>query len=247
VTASRFYRAIPNAKECTDRDLVSCFIYHLTIEQGAQSATVQAIMRCFVDCDLPVPKRLRQFLSEGISKAQSRYIKTSDGYRLHKHNAEKISQSLGERQVEIQVSAELRKLESSLPEGHARTFLTEAIDCFEAGASRAAIIMTWVLAMNLLNNYIVSSKLAEFNAALTLAPAGKVKFVTTYDELNDLKESKIIELAKSANIISKDVWKVMDQALDTRNSCAHPAELVVKKSKAIAIIEDLFENVISQI
>lgn len=241
----RFYNSIPKAADLSGRDLVAHFVYYLTVEQGEASATNSRLTQCFEECDLTPPSRMPNFLSEGVHGKPQRYVKTTVGYRLQRTYSDEISKSLGANRVVIQTSAELRKLETRLPDGPTKIFLVETIDCFEAGANRAAIVMAWILSMNLLCNHIINHKLTEFNAALAKAPAGKITSVSTYDELtSDLKESKIIEVAKSAGIISKDVWKVMDQALGTRNSCGHPATVVVKRSKAISVIEDLFENVI---
>ncbi|MCA3573688.1 MAG: hypothetical protein IOC86_07185 [Aestuariivirga sp.] len=247
MSAVRFYNSIPKAAELSGKDLVAHFVYYLTVEQGEAFATAGRLTQCFEECDLSIPNRMPNLLSEGVRSKPQRYVKATTGYRLHRSYSDQISNSLGANRVVIQTSAELRKLETQLPDGPTKTFLVETIDCFEAGANRAAIVMAWILAMNVLNNYVINNKLLEFNAALAKAPAGKVTSVATYDDLTtELKESKVIEIAKSAGIITKDVWKVMDQALGTRNSCGHPATVIVKRSKAVSVIEDLFENVISR-
>lgn len=157
-----------------------------------------------------------------------------------------MSRKLGAEKVTAQTSATLRTLEHKLPEGADKDFLKEAIDCFEAGANRATIIMAWILAMDHLFAYILAHKLPEFNAALAqnTDKSVKVKVITQRDDFTEIKESKFIELCRVAKIISNDVRKILDQKLDTRNSSAHPSGITINKSKVIDFVEDLIDNVV---
>lgn len=58
-----------------------------------------------------------------------------------------------------------------------------------------------------------------------------------------LKESKFIEICRSANVISNEVRKILDEKLGIRNTCAHPNSIVISESKSTSFIEDLIENV----
>ncbi|TIT19589.1 MAG: hypothetical protein E5W70_24780 [Mesorhizobium sp.] len=125
-----------------------------------------------------------------------------------------------------------------------KEFLKEAVDCFEIGANRAAIIMTWILAMDHLFAYILAHKLTDFNEALSKDKGVKISSVFQRDDFSEIKETKFIELCRAAGIISNDVRKILDQKLGTRNSCAHPSGVTVNKSKVIDFIEDLVANII---
>jgi hypothetical protein len=241
---SRFYESIANRGSASDRDLTSFFVYFLPVEQGQEAATAKAIAQCFMACDLNVPSRLARFLSEGLNETVQRYIKRPSGYRLHRTFGDSLSERFGANRIVVQTSLELRSLEESFEEGSKKQFLQEVINCFEANANRAAIVMAWILAVDHLFEYVLNSDLAEFNAALNANPDKKIKKVSTKDDLSELKESKFIELCRAANIISNDVRKILEDALGARNTAAHPSSVEVTRSKAISIIEDLVINVV---
>ncbi|PBB39577.1 MULTISPECIES: hypothetical protein [unclassified Mesorhizobium] len=243
--ALRFYEAIEDRASLTDSELVSYFLYFLTVEQGDTAASAKAINECFAVCDLRVPGRTAAYLSEGTRGRGAKYVKApSGGYRLHRKLSETLSARLGSRRVVVQTSAELRSLEAAFPDGPKKKFLAEAIDCFEANANRAAVVMSWILALDHLFDYVLAHRLDEFNAALAANPDKRTKKINTKDEFSDLKEVKFIELCRAANIISNDVRKILDEALGVRNTAAHPSGVEVARSKAVSVIEDLVINVI---
>src|SRR5690606_30046068 len=94
--------------------------------------------------------------------------------------------------VTAQTSATLRGLEQKLPASGNKEFLKEAIDCFEVGANRAAIVMTWILAMDHLFAHILAHKLTDFNAALSKDKGVKIDAVNQRDDFTEIKETKFI-------------------------------------------------------
>lgn len=241
---NRFYNSIEGAAGQSQSRLVELFIYFLTVELNHESVTPKQVAACFADCDLAVPGNVGARLSEGLKTRPPKYIKTGGGYKLQRHMREVLSKKLGAETVVAQTSATLRGLEHKLSAGVDREFLNEAIDCFEIGANRAAIIMTWLLAMDHLFAYILAHKLAEFNQALAKEKGVKISSISQRDDFTEIKDSKFIELCRASGIISNDVRKILDQKLGTRNSCAHPSALIVNKSKCIDFIEDLVDNVL---
>jgi hypothetical protein len=243
---NRFYNSIENAASQSQSVLVELFIYFLTVEMGQDSATPQQVAGCFAACDLNVPKNVGARLSEGLRGKPPKFIKSNGGYKLQRHIRETLSTKLGAEKVTVQTSATLRGLEHKMPEGAAKEFLKETVDCFEAGANRATIIMAWILTMDNMFAFILKNKLPEFNAALAQSTdkSAKVKVITQRDDFTELKESKFIDLCRMAKIISNDVRKILEQKLDTRNSCAHPSGIKINKSKVIDFVEDLVDNVV---
>jgi hypothetical protein len=104
--------------------------------------------------------------------------------------------------------------------------------------------MTWVLAMDHFLNYIFKNRLIEFNQSLALNPDRKMKKIASREDFQELNEDKVIEVARAAKIITNDVRKILLDGLGTRNSAAHPSNVKIAKSKAIAVIEDLVTNII---
>jgi hypothetical protein len=60
----------------------------------------------------------------------------------------------------------------------------------------------------------------------------------------DLKESEVLAIAKSANAISNDVFKVLESKLGRRNSAAHPSSVAIGQLQAEESINDLVTNVV---
>lgn len=241
---NRFYNSVTGAATQSQTALIELFVYFLTVEFGQDAATPQQVTACFDACDLSIPGNVSARLSEGLTGKPPKYLKTKSGYKLQRHMREALSRKLGAETVIAQTSATLRGLEHKLPSGADKEFLKEAIDCFEVGANRAAIVMTWILAMDHLFAYILAHKLADFNAALAKDNGVKLSAVSQRDHFTEIKETKFIELCRAAGIISNDVRKILDQKLGTRNSCAHPSGVTVNKSKVIDFIEDLIDNVV---
>jgi len=243
---NRFYNSIEDVGSITQSMLIDLFVYHLTVETGVEFATPKMVDDCFRACDLTPPKRTAAHLSEGVKSKPQKFIKVDGGYKLQRHMREALSEKLGAEKITAQTSATLRGLELMMPEGGAKNFLKETIDCFEAGANRATIVMTWILAMDHLFAYILAHKLADFNAALAknTDKSVKVKVITQRDDFTEMKEAKFIEFCRAAKIISNDVRKILDQKLETRNSSAHPSGITISKTKVIDFVEDLVENVV---
>lgn len=177
-----------------------------------------------------------------------KYVKVPGGYRLEQAHKRQLSKTLGAERVVTQTSSELRKLEAALPAGPKRDFLTETVDCFEAGASRAAVVMCWILAVDHMFDHVFAHKLANFNAVLAKNTDRRVKVttITTRDDFTEMPEGKFIEFCRSANIITNDVRKILDDKLGTRNSAGHPSSIAIKRSKVIDFIEDLVTNVVQK-
>jgi hypothetical protein len=243
---NRFYNSIENASGQTQATLVGLFVYFLTVDLGQEVATAKQVADCFAACDLTIPANVSARLSDGVKARPQRYIRTNGGYKLQRHMREALSKKLGAEKVVAQTSATLRGLEHKLPEGADKDFLKETITCFEAGADRATIVMAWILALDHLFAHILTHKLADFNAALAANTdkSVKVKVIAQRDDFTDMKESKFIELCRTAKVISNDVRKILDDKLGTRNSAGHPSGITIKKTKVIDFVEDLIENVV---
>lgn len=244
--ANRFYNSIQYARDLTQGDAINFFVYFLTVEMGEQGATTQKIRECFEACDLPPPARIAAHLSEGVKKKPPVFVKKSGLYRLHRHMKDVLSKELGAETVTVQASAELRRLEAHFPEGPRKVFLKEAIDCFEANANRASIVMSWIVAIDHLYEHIINHNLKAFNSALALNNDKriKIKCISKRDDFSEIPEGKFIELCRVSKIISNDVRKILDTKLGIRNSAAHPSGIEIKSSKVIEFIEDLVANVI---
>jgi hypothetical protein len=245
---NRFYNSIEGGSQLTQNERIDFFVYFLTVELGESAASTKRIRECFEECDLPVPGRLPQYLSDGLRAKPPKFVRTPSGYRLQRHTKDAVATRLGAETITVQASAELRQLEASFPDGSAKSFLKETIDCFEAGANQAAIVMCWILAVDHLYSYIIKYKMTEFNALLAKNTDKRIKItaIVIRDDFSEIPEGKFIEFCRSAGIISNDVRKILEEKLGTRNSSAHPSGITIKRSKVIEFIEDLVTNVVGK-
>ena len=137
-----------------------------------------------------------------------------------------------------------------MPNVAERDFLDEALICFEHQAFRAAIVMTWNLAYSHLLEFILKHHVATFNAKYQAMFPGKwakakAAPVSKYEDFSvDLKESEVLDVAKSANAITNDVYKVLEPKLGRRNSAAHPSSVKIGQLQAEEFIDDLVNNVV---
>ncbi len=125
-------------------------------------------------------------------------------------------------------------------------FLEEAISCFEYKANRWAIILTWLLTIDIIYEYILlDENLIVFNTSIQNHWKYKKIRITKKDDFQSIwKESDFIEILKVWKFITNDTRKILDEKLWIRNTCAHPNSVSIDDYKAISFIQDLVKNVI---
>lgn len=226
-------------------EMIDYFALYLIRYKNNETVKPKQITDCFAELNIPAYSNISKYLSDNSKKIKGyqKYIKNKDAaYKLTRQRIEELEKTITlDKQVAI-INSSLRDLLGKLSNQSEKNYLEEAILTFEAKAYRASIIMVWLLAINHLYEYILSNKISDFVTALRRANINKS--VHTKDDFGELKESQIIEICKSAGIISNDVRKILDAKLGIRNSFAHPSNITLPKSKALEFIEDLIENVI---
>lgn len=109
--------------------------------------------------------------------------------------------------------------------------------------------MAWNLAYDHLCNYVLKKKLTEFNTQYPTTYAKKhtkarMKTVKMIDDFAELKESEVVQICRSANIITNGVYKILNEKLGKRNTYAHPSNIAVSPLTAEEMIVDLINNVV---
>jgi hypothetical protein len=166
-------------------------------------------------------------------------------YRLEARAKEQLDAKYGARPATIVVDAILQALPGKVSGEAERLFLSEALTCYRNKAFRAAIVMTWNLAYDHLLNWIVAKHLAAFNAAIPVRYSKRVGVVMAKkDDFEEFKESEVMEVCGTANIINGNVKKILKEKLDRRNMAAHPSLVEIIVHQAEDVISDLVNNVI---
>jgi hypothetical protein len=126
-----------------------------------------------------------------------------------------------------------------------KDFVTEAIDCVERGLSRAAVVLSWVGALSVLYDHVITKHLSAFNSEAQRRDA-KWKPAKTADDLARMKESDFLNVLEHLSIIGKSVKQELEGCLKLRNGCGHPNSLKVGENTVAAHVEQLVLNVFSQ-
>jgi hypothetical protein len=171
------------------------------------------------------------------------------GFYLERRARDELDAQLGHRPTRIAVQSLLASLAERVPNLRERAFLTEAVLCFDVGAFRAAIVMTWNLAFDHLCTFVLTHHRAAFNRQwpVTYAKRHKdaaVKEVNKPDDFSEMKESEVIQVCKSAGIIPDNVAKILSEKLTRRNIAAHPSSVIIEAVQAEDFILDLVNNVV---
>ena len=202
-TLEEFIYKFDDFSHWDSRKQVDFVCYYLTAIVGKESVSPKDIQKCYSEIDLKEYVRTPQYLSENAASKNGKYIKsTSGGYRLERKTYDEIRSIVNNEPTKIQVSTQLADLISKVKNTNEKSFLIEAINCYRVEAYRATIVLIWILTMDHLQYHIFGAKLNEFNTAFAKNPDKKISKIVTYDDFADIKESKLIELARSAGIIS---------------------------------------------
>ena len=195
-----FVSCVPSLQELQSYELVEYFIYFLTVINGKPCVKTPEIEECFRKAHLPAYPHISQYLSRKSSNKAGQtpiFIRDTEGYCLTRFKKDELDKKISAEPAKRETSKALSELLDNLVVGSERDFLKEAIDCYEIGAYRAAIIMEWILSLDHLYEYILAHKLADFNAELTKIKDKRIKVnvIASKDDFCDIPESKFIEKA----------------------------------------------------
>src|SRR5258708_456336 len=218
--------------------------------QGNQRFTPAAIAKCYDSLHAEKPSNISPFLASMEKRSPKEALRDGRGYYLEHRVREEYDQRYGQREITVQVTRLLADLPDKVPDVAEKDFLTEAIICYRNGAFRAAVVMCWNLTFFHLCQFVLRHHLSNFNARYPIRfpdkhKKAKVATLASYEDFSvDLKESEVLEICKSAGIISNDVFKILNDKLGRRNSAAHPSSIHIGQLQAEEFIHDLVTNVV---
>ncbi|MBI5683946.1 MAG: hypothetical protein HZC54_02600 [Verrucomicrobia bacterium] len=148
----------------------------------------------------------------------------------------------------MHIASSLRQHAKRITDQDTSAFLDEAIKSFEAGLYRAAVVLSWVGAMSLLQDEVFGRHLHAFNAEAQRRDADW-RAAKAKDDLSRMKESDFLDIIGSPplSIIGKNVKEELkNNCLQLRNGCGHPNSLKIGESRASAHIEVLVLNIFAK-
>jgi hypothetical protein len=243
-------KAIPDLNGKSHAEKIKLFAWHVHTHDHKSHFQPADIKACYDKLNLIPPQSFGGYLTNLMSANE--VLKNASGYRLSgpvRDDFEALYIPTGHK---VHVTKLFKDLPAQIPNLAERTYLDEALICYENGAFRGAIVMTWNLAFHHLCDYVLTKKLTEFNSRWQLARPGdhrkRTIVIANMDDINqELKESVFIEICRDAGIVTKDVWKILDQKLGKRNSAAHPSTINIGQLQADDFIDDLVKNVVLRI
>ena len=245
-----FVSGIPGFPSWKDADKIRFFCWFIHSKQGRERLSPADIRKCYDDLSLQKPTDVNPYLAQMLTRKPKEVLRDNRGYALEKRLKDSLEAKYGQREATAKADKLLLELPTKLPNIPERSFLNEAIICFRYKAFRAAIVMTWNLAYDHLCGYVLnnSTRLANFNTQLPKSFKGaRISAINKRDDFSELKESEVLQVCRSSNIITNDIFKVLKEKLDKRNTAAHPSTIVIAPHTAEEYIIDLVTNVVMKL
>ena len=241
-----FLPQIPDLAARTPAELVEYFVFFLTVIRKQVAAAANEVADCFELTRLKSYSNIPAYLANHTRGKTPKFLRTNGGYQLERNRQLEIQKTLHTGPAKIETSHLLRGLLAKVHNSQQQSFLQEAVDCYEIGARRAAIILVWILVVHHLYEYIWKNHLVAFNAELAKNTDKRIKItaINKVEDFGEIPEGKFIEMMRAANIITNDVRKILETKLGIRNTSAHPSSVVISDVKATDFILDLIQNVL---
>lgn len=206
---------------------------------------VKAIVELAFDAGWRVIKKKNVSLI--LSRSKGLAVRSKDGWELTRAGTDTVA-SLAGPAMGSPIPKTAYALRSHLPQitnPDTRSFVEEAICCFEGRLYRAAVVLSWAGAVSLFQEYVVANKLSEFNAE-ALRRNQKWKSAITSDDIGLMKEDDFLDVLQAISLIGKNVKQELKKGLTLRNGCGHPNSMKLAEHKVAAHIEDLTLNVFAK-
>jgi hypothetical protein len=172
-------------------------------------------------------------------------IKTPAGWELSEAGKQHLK-ALGVAKISpaaVQVATDLRDLLAKVKDEDTRSFVDEAVQCYELELYRSAVVMSWLAAVHVLKQEVHKKNLSAFNAeAVRVDP--KWKPAKTTDDIGRMKEADFLDRIAAISMIGKNVKQKLQECLNTRNACGHPSSLKIGPNAVASHIEVLLLNVL---
>jgi hypothetical protein len=239
--------AEPEFEKLTPRKKICLFSWFLHTHGGVDVLTTGAIRDCYRKLNIVEPN-VALYMPRMVSSAPIQLLQVRGGYKLEGNLRRQMDEKYGQHPSVVRVQKLLADLPAKIPDINERVFLQETLNCYRVQAYRAAIVMAWNLAFDHILRWIIGDavRLAKFNAAIvTRYPKRAGTTVSQYDDFSEeFKESEIIEICRTADLISKNQKQILDEKLKRRNIAAHPSSVTVTQPQADDAISDLVNNVV---
>lgn len=130
-----------------------------------------------------------------------------------------------------------------------RDYLDEAIDCYESGAYRGAVLMVWSATVehlySVIEGYSCGIKLMESENVRRFGNSANYKRIRRKNDLLHLNDGNFLQLCEDAGLFNKSAKTVLTERLGLRNRCGHPSGYTVGREETVVFVESLILNFLS--
>ncbi len=117
-------------------------------------------------------------------------------------------------------------------------YFKEGIDCLNIGRLRAAVVFIWSGVIYLIRQRLIKKKLTDLNATLRKYDP-KARTIKKIDDFSYIKDSVLLLATQDLGLFDKSQREVLEEDLDLRNKCGHPAKYSPGPKRVSAFIEDV--------
>ncbi len=200
--------------------------------------------------DLAMKSGLRKVqrwnVSQILSDSSPLAVRVENGWELTRDGKKRVAELVGpfSSVPTPMIASSLRVHLPKMSNADVKRFLEEAVECFESRRYRAAVVLSWVGAVALLQDYVINSSRKAFNTEASKRDP-KWRPAKTTDDLGRMREADFLNVLVAISVIGKNVKQELESCLKLRNGCGHPNSLRIGESRVCAHIEILLLNVYS--
>lgn len=228
----------------TQREQVKLMCYLFVTQNDKVAFRGTEIKEEFEKHHLSPPANINRELKALCNKEEGKVLIFQENgiYKFNMIAKKKLDQKFPLTIHTRKISQDLRLLLDKISSTEQRAFLEEAICCYEIKAYRSSIVMIWLLTMDSLITHVLNNGKDTFNSTQKIS--SKKRKVERKSDFEEFKENDILEAMRSANMLTKEQHKILNQKLDIRNSAAHPNSTTFKEPKVNSFIQELVEDII---
>lgn len=171
-------------------------------------------------------------------------IRVMEGWELSPHGVQHLREigAIQGSRGSLLISRSLRNLIEQVESEDTRALLFEAASCFEHKFYRAATILSWVAAVHVMQTFVFSERLTEFNAECArVYPNWKP--IRSIDDFGRLRgEAEFLDRLVAASVIGKNVKTELVDCLNRRNACGHPNSYKLGEATVLHHLDFLIRN-----
>lgn len=185
-------------------------------------------------------------ISAILRSASAHAVRSANGWELNsagKNHASNLVSSISTPPTKTAVK--LRDELAKIKYAETRSFMSEALECYERSLYRAAVVLSWVGAISILYSEIIHHHVAAFNAEAIRRDA-KWRPAKDADGLARMKEHDFLDVIEALSLIGKSVKEELQGCLKLRNGCGHPNSLKIDENRVAAHIEILILNIFNK-